>query len=145
MFPERRDNGSSSALQRDRDVSADRALLVFEPLGEDGVLKMKSCGTWGDIDVHRYFAESEHEVKKVRALAPTLRFLGDLRDAQIDVDEAGERVSKNMQRLFRPGDRVALVVRSSLEKARLRQTVNCERVNFFLSVDSARMWLDAAA
>lgn len=123
--------------------STDEASASFET-SEAGVVTFTGRGNWTAEDCDRQLMRSKTEIMRARALSSRIKLLADVRDAEFG-PEAESRISKHMGLLIRPGDRIAFVVRSSLAKTKLRQSFVGDSVNYFLSIDTARMWLGAHA
>ena len=94
----------------------------------------------GDVD--RYLAVLGDVVRDARLRFGRVRVLADLRNSPIRTQEAAERMRLGNLALYREGDRVALIVESSLLKMQLRRTL-VEYQNIFLSPHAAETWLTA--
>ena len=93
-------------------------------------------------DVDRYLAVLGDIVRDARLRFSRVRVLADLRNSPIRTQEAAERMRMGNLALYRTGDRVALIVESSLLKMQLRRTL-VEYQNIFLSPHAAETWLTA--
>ncbi|ODP38494.1 hypothetical protein [Sphingomonas turrisvirgatae] len=93
-------------------------------------------------EVDRYLARLGEIVRTLRLRHGKVRVLADLRHAPVRTQEVAERLRLGNQALYRPGDRVALVVESSLLKMQLRRTLT-DNQNIFLSPNAAETWLTA--
>ncbi|WP_447724092.1 hypothetical protein [Sphingomonas koreensis] len=93
-------------------------------------------------DVDRYLAVLGDVVRDARLRFGRVRVLADLRNSPIRTQEAAERMRVGNLVLYRAGDRVALIVESSLLKMQLRRTL-VEYQNIFLSPHAAETWLTA--
>lgn len=83
------------------------------------------------IDVYRR-CRSDHKI---------LRAVVDLRGAPVRTQAIAERLQRSGKELYRTGDRVALVVGSSLFKMQLRRIIVPEIQEIFLDTDEAEAWL----
>ncbi len=67
--------------------------------------------------------------------------LVDLRKSPVQSVETAGRIKAATSRIYKPGDRIAIVVQSSLVKTQMRQVVDVTTVELFISIDAAEMWL----
>lgn len=93
-------------------------------------------------EVDHYLAVLGEVVRDVRLRFGRVRVLADLRNSPVRTQEAAERMRLGNLALYRSGDRVALIVESSLLKMQLRRTL-IEYQNIFLSPNAAETWLTA--
>lgn len=93
-------------------------------------------------EVDRYLSVLEPIVADMRACHGRVRVLADLRNAPIRTQEAADKMRAGNLRLYRTGDRVALIVESSLLKMQLRRTL-VEYQNIFVSPNAAETWVTA--
>ncbi|HEY0623197.1 hypothetical protein [Sphingomonas sp.] len=106
------------------------------------ILRINSVAVQQLADVDRYLAVLGDIVRDVRLRFGRVRVLADLRNSPIRTQEAAERMRMGNLALYRTGDRVALIVESSLLKMQLRRTL-VEYQNIFLSPHAAETWLTA--
>ncbi|WP_343518729.1 hypothetical protein [Sphingomonas sp.] len=93
-------------------------------------------------EVDHYLAVLGEVVRDARLRFGRVRVLADLRNSPVRTQEAAERMRMGNLALYRTGDRVALIVESSLLKMQLRRTL-VEYQNIFLSPNAAETWLTA--
>ncbi|MFL9842250.1 hypothetical protein ABS767_14870 [Sphingomonas sp. ST-64] len=109
---------------------------------ESGVLRISAVGMQHADQVGRYLDVLERIVQETRARFGRIRVLSDLRNAPVRTQEAADRMREGNLRLYRSGDRVALIVETSLLKMQLRRTlIDCQ--NIFVSPNAAETWLMA--
>lgn len=106
------------------------------------ILRINRVGVQQRADVDRYLAVLGDVVRDARLRFGRVRVLADLRNSPIRTQEAAERMRVGNLALYRIGDRVALIVESSLLKMQLRRTL-IEYQNIFLSPHAAETWLTA--
>lgn len=106
------------------------------------ILRINRVAVQQVADVDRYLAVLGDIVRDARLRFGRVRVLADLRNAPVRTQEAAERLRVGNLALYRPGDRVALIVESSLLKMQLRRTL-VEYQNIFLSPHAAETWLTA--
>lgn len=132
-----------SAVEADCQVVASEPGL-YEIVRDDRlkILRINRVGVQQLADVDRYLAVLGDIVRDARLRFGRIRVLADLRNAPIRTQEAAERMRVGNLALYRAGDRVALIVESSLLKMQLRRTL-VEYQNIFLSPSAAETWLTA--
>lgn len=117
---------------------------LYEIVRDDRVkiLRINSVAVQQLADVDRYLATLGDVVRDARLRFGKVRVLADLRNSPVRTQEAAERMRTGNLALYRDGDRVALIVESSLLKMQLRRTL-VEYQNIFLSPSAAETWLTA--
>lgn len=132
-----------SAAEADCQVVASEPGL-YEIIRDDRlkIVRIDRIGVQQLADVDRYLAVLGDVVRDVRLRFGRVRVLADLRNSPVRTQEAAERMRLGNLALYRPGDRVALIVESSLLKMQLRRTL-VEYQNIFLSPHAAETWLTA--
>ena len=117
---------------------------LYEIVRDDRVkiLRINSVAVQQLTDVDRYLTILGEIVRDARLRFGKVRVLADLRNSPIRTQEAAERMRTGNLALYRDGDRVALIVESSLLKMQLRRTL-VEYQNIFLSPSAAETWLTA--
>ena len=107
-----------------------------------GILRIGKVGMQHAEQVDRYLDVLERIVTETRARFGRIRVLADLRHAPVRTQEAADRMRAGNLRLYRAGDRIALIVESSLLKMQVRRTL-VEYQNIVLSPNAAETWLTA--
>ncbi len=132
-----------SAVDGDCQVVASEPGL-YEIIRDDQlkILRINRVAVQQLSDVDRYLAVLGDAVRDARLRFGRVRVLADLRNSPIRTQEAAERMRVGNLALYRDGDRVALIVESSLLKMQLRRTL-VEYQNIFLSPHAAETWLNA--
>ena len=94
--------------------------------------------------LRNHFAENAAVVKRWRATGRPIRVLINAVDLRPHSPEGQACVQDATSRIYQSGDRVAILVSSSLVKMQMRRAlVHGEVVNFFISENAAVTWLDA--
>ncbi|MDR6850579.1 hypothetical protein J2Y54_000072 [Sphingomonas sp. BE123] len=116
----------------------------YEVIRDDrlGLLRIRCVGLRLGDEVDRYLAVLDPIVADMRACFGRVRVLADLRNAPIRTQDAADRMRAGNLRLYRAGDRVALIVESSLLKMQLRRTLVAYQ-NIFVSPNAAETWATA--
>lgn len=132
-----------SAVEGDCQVVASEPGL-YEIIRDDRIkiLRINRIAVQQLADVDRYLSALGDVVRDARLRFGRVRVLADLRNSPVRTQEAAERMRLGNLALYRDGDRVALIVESSLLKMQLRRTL-VEYQNIFLSPSAAETWLTA--
>jgi hypothetical protein len=109
-----------------------------------GVIRMEVQGFF-DIDtLVRHFADNEAVVGRWRAARRPIRVFIRAVNLKPHSPEGQACVQNATARIYRPGDRVAVCVASSLVKMQMRRALTQgEIIEFFISESAAMTWLDA--
>ncbi|MES2754527.1 MAG: hypothetical protein V4659_07675 [Pseudomonadota bacterium] len=95
-------------------------------------------------DVDRYIVALSQMLDRARRNFGRALVLADLRAAPVRSQDVAERLHAHNLTLYRPGERVALLVESSLLKLQLRRNLVADLQNIFMSENAAITWLRAA-
>lgn len=98
---------------------------------------------WSPEDIDRHFDRLATVIDEQRRAGQQVRVLVDLRAAPPQPTETLARIGTRTVTTYRPGDRVAIVVTSSLAKMQMRDIMRSGDNALFLSADAARLWLHA--
>lgn len=122
-------------------------LKPLHSLREDrasGVIHIKIEGFFDLATLDRHFKAEKAAVNHWRWEGRPIRVLIDAVNLLPHSTECQIVVQREIGTIYRAGDRVALQVSSSLVKMQMRRVFTQGNIlNFFLSNDAARMWLDA--
>ena len=108
-----------------------------------GVICGEGSGVWAPAQIDAFFCEFEVVTVDGRARFGAIRVLLDLRLALVSGREGFDRMVAGTQRIYRPEDRLAMVVQSTLVKMQMRRLQFRAQTAYFTSVYAARAWLDA--
>ena len=105
------------------------------------VLRVDAGGVWNMAVAELYAADITRVVAEQRATRPPLRAIVDQR--VVPEFDAGvqEMLLAVYADLLVEGDRIAMVVGSSLAKGRIRRITCGQSTQSFLSIAAARMWV----
>ncbi len=100
-----------------------------------------------DMDtLSRHFADNAAFVVRWRAMGRSIRVLIDATNLLPHSPEGQALVQQSTQQIYRPGDRVAVIVSSNLVKMQMRRALSQGQIiNFFVSEAAAMTWLMAYA
>jgi hypothetical protein len=108
-----------------------------------GLVRVTGRGFWSPLHADHHFSRLDGVLRGIRMAGLRVRVLVDLREAAVQPAETIERISRATQEVYQPGDRVAIVVGSSLAKMQMRRIVRAANHDFFVSPSAAEMWLHA--
>lgn len=107
------------------------------------ILCCRIDGALSDADATRLAAELAEAIERSRTTSPHFRLIFDNRDCIFPSAEGHQAMASMLAPLSRPGDRVAIIVSSSLQKVRARGGTTEAEV--FMSESAALTWLNAYA
>lgn len=112
----------------------------------NGLIRIMVEGFFDLDTLSRHFAENAACVSLWRSQRRPIRVLVDAVNHHPHSPERMALVQRSIQRIYAPGDRVAVVVASNLAKMQLRQGLGQEEImHFFVSNAAAMTWLMAYA
>jgi hypothetical protein len=109
---------------------------------DTGVIRVSCHGLWMPADADHHIDELQRIVEHVRPLGPA-RVMADLRDTVVRPMDTAQRLRERNRALYRDGERLALVVGSSLLKMQTRRNLLGSWQEIFLSENAAETWLRA--
>ena len=115
--------------------------VLRDPRSE--ILWCRIDGALSDGDAAHLAADLAEAIAQSRAKSPHFRLVFDNRDCIFPSAEGHQAMASMLAPLSRPGDRVAIIVSSSVLKARARGGATEAQV--FMSESAALTWLNAYA
>lgn len=106
-----------------------------------GIVYVTGEGFWTVADIDRHFEKLGNSVKSARTAADHVRALVDLRGAATQSPELVSHLANRAGAVYAEGDRIAIVVGSSLAKMQMRRVVQRAEFEIFLAPDAAETWL----
>ncbi len=110
-----------------------------------GIIRVMGRGFWTEADIDAHFVELGHLIERVRAGGDDILALVDLSDAPVQSPDVTARITAQTRRVYRPEDRIAIVVQSSLMKMQMKRAVDRPNLEVFISRHAATTWLTAHA
>jgi hypothetical protein len=108
-----------------------------------GVIVIRVEGFFDLPSLRSHFAENAAVVKRWRAANRPIRVLIDAVNLKPHSPESQACVQDATGRIYQPGDRVAILVSSSLVKMQMRRALSGgEILKFFICKSAALTWLD---
>ncbi len=106
-----------------------------------GIVRVSRLALQQPSDVDRYADVLSSVLRTARQRFGKARVLADLRQSPVRTQTTAERLRQCNESLYRPGERVALLVETSLLKMQLRRNLIPEYQNIFMSENAAVTWL----
>jgi hypothetical protein len=108
-----------------------------------GIVRIVGRGFWTEAMIDSHFGELGRLVERVRGRGDDILALVDLGGAPVQRPGVAARITAHTRRIYRPEDRIAIVVGSSLVKMQIKRAVEGLNLEAFLSPDAALTWLTA--
>jgi hypothetical protein len=110
-------------------------------LDERGVIHVVPTGEWDARAVDLYFLALNELMAESRADFGCARVLVDRRSAPVQSPDVHDRLKLGFRRHYRPGDRVAVVVPTTLTKLQVKRWLDSDAGGSFLSIGAAEHFL----
>jgi hypothetical protein len=108
----------------------------------DRLVRMKVEGFFDRATLIQHFSDNAAFVNRWRAAGQPIRVLIDALKLQPHTPENQAIVMQSFERIYLPGDRVAIMVESSLVKMQMRRTHTYgDIIGFFVSESAALKWM----
>jgi hypothetical protein len=108
-----------------------------------GLVRAWASGHWSMRLMRSFFSAYGAEIAAIRDTGLPLRVIADVRESAVQSEEVAQFILERVSTLYRPGDRVALIVATSMLKAQLRAVLPPGIHEYFLSGDAAEKWVMA--
>jgi hypothetical protein len=105
-----------------------------------GLIRSWASGFWSIHVMRQFFSAYEAEISAIREAGVPLRVIADVRESAVQSAEVAQFILDRVTSIYRPGDRVALIVATSMLKAQLRRILPGGVHEYFLSGDAAEKW-----
>jgi hypothetical protein len=107
------------------------------------LIMVRTRGFWSVEDVDAYFGVLNELVSASRARFGRVKLLADVTEAPIQSPEVAGRFAMGNAIFREPGDKMALITGSSLQKMQIRRALTSDRTQVFVSRSAALMWINA--
>jgi len=144
MFVDRAQDEGVTELEDLRAFTPDGQISVWT-WPESNLILIYGCGVWTQDVLAAHFRVIRDVFATKRARFSSTRVLCDLRDQGDQPPEVVAEIRAGIDRCYTSADRLATVVSSSLMKMVVRNRFGRDNSEYFVSVDAARTWLNAAA
>jgi hypothetical protein len=116
-------------------------MYSFQFHDADGILEVRATGVWTTEMVESYRGDLAIAAEAARKRAGRLMMLFNATDYVVQPQDVATR-AQHVERVVLPGDRIAVLISSSLLKLQARRVLaGWDRIELFVSEDSARAWL----
>ncbi|MDO6414881.1 hypothetical protein Q4F19_10860 [Sphingomonas sp. BIUV-7] len=102
-------------------------------------------GVWREADAQLYFTQQRRIIDEARRRFGALRVLFDVRDWVVENPQSVLQFQAMNAEIYKPEDRLAAVVRSSVDKQHPRAALAVGTREVFISANAAETWLQAYA
>ena len=127
---------------QDVDLAAQSGRIVTSFDVSENIVRIKGVGFWTPDHVDEAFAEL-HAIRQTRFGSGALRVFVDRRETFVQSPETAEKLRICTETFYRTGDRVAVLVDTSLNKMQLRRVLSDMTHMLFISEVAAMIWLKA--
>jgi hypothetical protein len=114
--------------------------IEFE--AEAGILAVRLTGFLDDTASRRFADDLAVAIKAIRVSGQPLLFLVDNSEGRVASPPVAQALAERLRTEYRPGDRTAIIVASSLNKLQARRFSGSAN-EVFMSEKAARTWLTA--
>lgn len=122
-----------------QDAPAGELTLAYD--AARNLIHARGAGVWTVAQMERQLRDFDYAAIKARREHGCVRFLVDLREAGVQTPEMSALMTERGERLYLPGDRLALIVASDLLREQLMHVSRQAAFAIFLSRDTAERWL----
>lgn len=122
------------------DSSSASGLMTFTVDWPKGIMRCLSTGFWSLKQSEEHFRFYVACVREIHRRGLPALIVVDLRDADAQSQEVAETIRSAVDGLYKPGDRIAMVVESSVTKIQMRRVLQPEYHEYFLSLNAAQHW-----
>jgi hypothetical protein len=116
-------------------------LLSLRHRDDRGVIRVWGWGSWTPAYTDEHFTALARYAAETRAAGLPVRVLVNLQKAGHQLPETIARIRAGVEAIYQPGDRIALVLESSLIKTQMSQVLDRAKMSFFISETAAALWL----
>ncbi|RVT93371.1 hypothetical protein [Sphingomonas crocodyli] len=127
----------------DPSALSSRGVLTIAVDRVQNLIKVVGRGFWSVEHVAAHIREFEAVLIEARRSGQPSRTLVDLRDAPVQAPEVAGMLHTAMCRMYRPPERAAIIVASSLVKMQMKRGFNPATHGVFTSETAAELWLNA--
>jgi hypothetical protein len=106
-------------------------------------ISITGTGFWSPAEIDDHFDELRDLIERMRTVRSDVRILVDLRESGAQSPETIVRISARIAAAYRDGDRIAMVLSSSLAKLQMKRAIQNLQHEMFVSPKAAEQWLMA--
>lgn len=108
---------------------------------ERGIILVGCRGKWSPAQIDAAFAQTHNLIDNMRANRKQVRVLVDRRLAVPQSEATIQRLKEHTERGYMLGDKIAVLVDTSLSKMQLRSQIDPSTHKLFISESAASLWL----
>lgn len=131
----------ASAMPRAADNSTGTITMDVDPVS--GRINVIGTGYWSPSYIDSHFKRVADLVRSHRSAGIPIRVLVDLRKSDVQSRDTIEHLGRNTAQIYNAGDKVALLMASSLGTMQMRRAAHGTPPGFFASLEDAEDWLAA--
>jgi hypothetical protein len=105
-----------------------------------GLIRIVATGFWSRRQTTEHFAAYRQWAERIHASGLCLSLIVDMREAPPQSQEIADILRRGTTGTYRPGDRCAMIVASSIAKLQMRRVLNEDYTTFFVSPIAAETW-----
>jgi len=117
--------------------------LTIERSKSTSVIHVVGRGFWTPAVMDAHFGQLQTSVAPARKAGLGVRMIVDLRGSDVQSPQTIDRMKVGAAGVTQQGDRMAIIVGSSLAKIQMRRTIGDAQHEFFLSPEAAMKWVEA--
>ena len=110
-----------------------------------GLIRVEVSGFWPTTQTSEILACFTQLVAAIHLQGKRAIIITDLRKAATQSQEVTSLLQHRTADIFRPGDRVAMMIENSLLRLQMRRTLRPEHHEFFASISAAERWALASS
>ena len=115
-------------------------------LEQDGrLIVVRGEGLWTMAQMEEHLRDYREMLYRQRLIFSRVRVLVDLKDMSVQRPEVADLLSQVTRSFHQDGDRIAMIVPSSLAKMQMRRVLETRFHEYFMSTNAARNWLAGGA
>lgn len=116
-------------------------LMAFVVDWPRGTIRCLSSGFWSCDQAKRHFEAYVSCVREIHRRGTPAYIVVDLRTAAAQSQQVTTILHDAVEGLYKPGDRIAMVMGNSVAKMQMRRLLQPEYHEFFLSLNAAEKWV----
>jgi hypothetical protein len=106
-----------------------------------GMIRGRGEGFWSMQQTTAHFRRWVDCVRTIQSAGLRVRVMADLRKSQTQSREVADFLRQALEGIYRPEDRIAMIVSNSLVKMQMRRLLASDIREYFLSPGEAEAWL----
>lgn len=121
--------------------AVEQGALTAEYDPETQIIYLRGHGVWDMAILARHKVEVEIAFSQARRDGHNVLILADISKSAVQPQAIATELSAFIERHYRVGDRIAVIVETSLTKMQMRRVAGAATIECFMSPSAAMMWL----